>query len=326
MKLLAIETSCDETAAAVVENGRRILSNVVSSQVEFHKKHGGVVPEIAARKHLELLNLAVAEALDQAKCRWPDLSSIAVTKNPGLPGALLVGLTAARVLAASQDLPLYEVDHVLGHLYANFLIPEKADLGSKSTKNFQEHPAFPFLCLVVSGGHTDLILSRKQGQFKFLGRTRDDAAGEAFDKIARFFDLGYPGGPALDKMARQGDRRAVKFPRPYLPDSHDFSFSGLKTAVVNWAHQQKGRRFCLPDVLASFQEAVVDVLAAKLAWAAEAAKVKNIGLAGGVACNSRLREVVEDLARQKKWRLFIPPPVLCTDNAAMIAAAAYYLN
>lgn len=326
MKILAIETSCDETAAAVVEDGRRILANVIASQVEFHKKHGGVVPELAARKHLELINLVVAEALVKAKINWPDLSAIAVTQSPGLPGALLVGLTAARVLAASQGLPLYEVDHILGHLYANFLIPEEDGLKAKSFKTDRPAPGFPFLCLVVSGGHTDLILSKKPGQFKFLGRTRDDAAGEAFDKIARFFDLGYPGGPILDKMAQKGDRTAFKFPRPFLPGSHDFSFSGLKTAVVNWAHQQGKKKFHLPDVLASFQEAVVEVLAVKLTLAAEEHKVSNIGLAGGVACNSRLREVVNGLAKQKKWRLFIPPPILCTDNAAMIGAAAYYLR
>lgn len=311
--ILGIETSCDETAAAVVADGRQVHSNIISSQVDIHKKFGGVVPEVASRKHLEMINPVIQEALDQAGIGFKDLDAVAVTYGPGLVGALLVGVAAGKALAYALDLPLLGINHLEGHLCANFL--------------HQAEPSFPLLSLVVSGGHTDLVMVNDFGDYQVVGRTRDDAAGEAFDKVARVLELGYPGGPVIDMMAREGDPQAIDLPRAYLEDgSLDFSFSGLKTAVVNFAHRAKQRREQVDkrDLAASFQQAVVDVLVDKTMLAVQKYGVQAVMMAGGVAANSALRWQLADQARQAGVEMTYPPPILCTDNAAMIACAGYY--
>ncbi len=311
VKILAIETSCDETAAAVVLDGVEVLSNIISSQVDVHRKFGGVVPEVASRKHLELINHVIKEALDQARLDFGDLDAVAVTHGPGLVGALLVGVAAAKAIAFALDIPLIAVNHLEGHIYANFLV--RPDL------------AFPLICLVVSGGHTDLVLVLHHGDYRLLGSTRDDAAGEAFDKVARVLELGYPGGPVIERLAREGNEEAVDFPRASL-DGLDFSFSGLKTAVIQYLHRcrRKGEEINRADVAASFQKAVVDVLVDKTMEAARAYNCPTIILAGGVAANGRLRAALASRARREGREVFYPPPVFCTDNAAMIGCAAYY--
>ncbi|MGB9803233.1 tRNA (adenosine(37)-N6)-threonylcarbamoyltransferase complex transferase subunit TsaD [Desulfofundulus sp.] len=311
VKILAIETSCDETSAAVVVDGVEVLSNIISSQVDVHRKFGGVVPEVASRKHLELINHVLKEALDQAGLNFGDLDAVAVTHGPGLVGALLVGVAAAKAIAFALDIPLIGVNHLEGHIYANFLV--RPDL------------PFPLTCLVVSGGHTDLVLILHHGDYRLLGSTRDDAAGEAFDKVARVLELGYPGGPAIERLAGEGNEEAVDFPRA-CPGGLDFSFSGLKTAVLQYLHRcrQRGDDVNLADVAASFQKAVVDVLVDRTMEAARNYNCRTIILAGGVAANRRLREVLGCTARREGRELFCPPPLLCTDNAAMIGCAAYY--
>lgn len=311
--ILGVETSCDETSAAVVVDGREVRSNIISSQVDVHKKFGGVVPEVASRKHLEMINAVIQEALDEAGVGFGELDAVAVTYGPGLVGALLVGVAAAKALAYALDIPLLGVNHLEGHVYANFL--DNPDL------------PFPLLCLVVSGGHTDLVLVNRHGDYRVVGRTRDDAAGEAFDKVARVLELGYPGGPAIDRTARGGDPAAVDLPRAYLEEgSLDFSFSGLKTAVINYIHRagQRGEIVNKKDLAASFQQAVVDVLVDKTIAAAGRYGIPVVMLAGGVAANSALRKQLSEKAGDKGIKLVFPPPVLCTDNAAMIACAGYY--
>ncbi|AEG16500.1 O-sialoglycoprotein endopeptidase [Desulfofundulus kuznetsovii DSM 6115] len=311
VKILAIETSCDETSAAVVADGVEVLSNIISSQVDVHRKFGGVVPEVASRKHLELINHVIKEALDQAGLDFGDLDAVAVTHGPGLVGALLVGVAAAKAVAFALDIPLIAVNHLEGHIYANFLV--------------RPGLPFPLICLVVSGGHTDLVLVLHHGDYRLLGSTRDDAAGEAFDKVARVLELGYPGGPAIERLAREGNEEAIDFPRAYL-NGLDFSFSGLKTAVLQYLHRcrQRGEEVNLADVAASFQKAVVDVLVDKTVEAARNYNCPTIILAGGVAANGRLRAALASRACQEGREVFYPPPVFCTDNAAMIGCAAYY--
>ncbi|MFA7468161.1 MAG: tRNA (adenosine(37)-N6)-threonylcarbamoyltransferase complex transferase subunit TsaD [Desulfotomaculaceae bacterium] len=311
--ILGIETSCDETSAAVVINGREIKSNVISSQVDIHSKFGGVVPEVASRKHLELINHVIREALDEAGLNFADLNAVAVTYGPGLVGALLVGVAAAKSISFGLDIPLLGVNHLEGHVFANLLV--------------EPNPAYPLICLVVSGGHTDLLLMHGPGQYELLGATRDDAAGEAFDKVARVLGLGYPGGPRVDQLAETGNQHAITLPRSYLEkDSLDFSFSGLKTAVINYLHraQQRGEAVNSADVAAGFRQAVVDVLVDKTLAAAKRHDTRSIMLAGGVAANKLLREQLSARANDHGLRLIYPPLVLCTDNAAMIACAAYY--
>lgn len=312
VRILGIETSCDETSAAVVADGRRIESNIIASQVDLHRRYGGVVPEIASRKHVELALPVVREALDQAGCGLDALDAVAVTAGPGLVGALLVGLSAAKALAWSRDIPLIGVNHLRGHIYANFLA--NPDL------------KFPLLCLIVSGGHSDLVYLEDHLHLRRLGRTRDDAAGEAFDKVARLLGLGYPGGPQVDRLASDGDPEAVAFPRAYLEEgSYDFSFSGLKTAVLNYL-QGPGPHRSLADVAASFQAAVAEVLVDKTIKAAAETGVRHVLLAGGVAANSALRHRLDRAAAHRGLAVTYPPLELCTDNAAMIAAAGYFLH
>ncbi|AGL01575.1 tRNA (adenosine(37)-N6)-threonylcarbamoyltransferase complex transferase subunit TsaD [Desulfoscipio gibsoniae] len=311
--ILSVETSCDETSAAVLVDGTIVKSNIISSQVDVHRKFGGVVPEVASRKHLELINHVIREALDEAGIDFDELDAVAVTYGPGLVGALLVGVAAAKAIAFGLDIPLIGVNHLEGHVSANFLVEPK--------------PNFPVICLVVSGGHTDLVLISGFGQYDLLGATRDDAAGEAFDKVARVLGLGYPGGPLIDKLAASGDDTAIPLPRAYLAgDSLDFSFSGLKTAVINHLHRasQKGFHVNKANVAASFRRAAVDVLVDKTLLAARQHNTGTIMLAGGVAANQLLREEMTRRAHQEARRLIYPPPVLCTDNAAMIGCAAYY--
>ena len=311
--ILGIETSCDETSAAVVKNGRQVLSNIISSQVDLHQKYGGVVPEIASRKHVELIMPVIHQALEEAGTGLAEIDAVGVTYGPGLIGALLVGLSAAKGLAYASGRPLIGIHHIEGHIAANYI----------------QHPQLepPFICLVVSGGHSHIVSVRDYDSFEILGQTRDDAAGEAFDKIARTIGLGYPGGPLIDKAAKVGNSSAVDFPRVYFEDgSLDFSFSGLKTAVMNHInnHDQKGEPFSREDIAASFQQAVVDVLVSNTLKAAALTGTRVITLAGGVAANSALRERMKNAAEKNGLRLYYPDIVLCTDNAAMIACAAYY--
>jgi len=311
--VLGIETSCDETSAAVVKNGRHVMSNIISSQVDLHKKYGGVVPEIASRKHVELILPVINQALEEAGIKADRVDAIGVTYGPGLVGALLVGLSAAKALAFALDKPLVGVHHIEGHISANYL------------ENKELEP--PFICLVVSGGHSEIVHVKDYNSFETLGQTRDDAAGEAFDKIARALGLGYPGGPLIDKTARSGNSCAVNFPRVHFNDgSLDFSFSGLKTAVLNYLNtlEQKNEKFSIEDVAASFQQAVVDILVENTIKAAKSTGIKNIALAGGVAANSLLRAQMKAAATESGLNMYNPSPVLCTDNAAMIACAAYY--
>ena len=310
---LGIETSCDETAASVVADGRELLSNVISSQIDIHTEFGGVVPEIASRHHLENINWVIEKALKDANCTIDDIDLIGVTYGPGLVGALLVGVAAAKALAFANDIPLVGVNHMHGHVAANYL----------------EHPDLepPFMGLVVSGGHTNIVFVEKYNQCRTLGQTRDDAAGEAFDKVARVIGLGYPGGPKVDKAAKTGNPNAVEFKRVYLEQgSYDFSFSGLKTQALNYINSEKqaGHEINVNDVAASFQEAVVEVIASKAVDAAIANNQKRIVMAGGVASNSRLREFLNKLASEQGIEVLSPSPILCTDNGAMIASAAYY--
>ncbi|MDH4068492.1 MAG: tRNA (adenosine(37)-N6)-threonylcarbamoyltransferase complex transferase subunit TsaD [Dehalococcoidia bacterium] len=307
MRILGIETSCDETAAAVVEDGSRIISNVVTSQIDIHARYGGVVPEVASRQHL----LTIIPVINQAMTgvSWQDVHGIAVTFGPGLAGSLLVGVNVAKAMALAKDLPISGINHLEAHIYANWL-----DSSSTARK---EVVKFPCLCLIVSGGHSDLILMNGHGQFKKLGRTRDDAAGEAFDKAARILGLGYPGGPAIEQAARLGTP-CLSLPRAWLKDSHDFSFSGLKTALWHVVHQGG---ISVPDAAASFQLAVVDVLVAKTVEAARQLKVEQILLSGGVAANQTL---AQRFLADSPLPVLIPPPLLCTDNAAMVAACGYH--
>ena len=308
MLILGIETSCDETAASVVADGEKILSNVILSQL-VHQKYGGVVPELASREHIKSLVPVTQKALEDAKTSLDDIDGIAVTYGPGLVGSLLMGLTFAKSVAFSKNKPLIGVNHLEGHLFSNFL----------------EHEKFspPFICLIISGGHTLLIYVKDKGQYELLGQTLDDAAGEAFDKVASLLNLGYPGGPLLDKTAQAGDRNFVKFPRGMLKEnSFDFSFSGLKTAVALYVQKlsESEKQKHLADICASFQEAVVDVLVEKSIKAADEKNCKTIAMAGGVACNSRLREKLKEKTSSLGIEIFYPSPLLCTDNAAMIAA------
>ena len=311
--ILGIESSCDETAAAVVKNGREILSNVINTQIALHKKFGGVVPEVASRRHIETIDNVIDEALKQADMTFADIDAIAVTYGPGLIGALLVGVSTAKALAYALDKPLVPVHHIKGHISANFAA----------------HPLLepPFVCLVASGGHSHIVNVKDYTEFEVMGRTHDDAAGEAFDKIARVLGLGYPGGPLIDKLAKEGNPKSIKFPRVKMDgNSLDFSFSGVKTAVINYLHklEQNGEEYNKADVAASFQDAVTDVLCSHTI---EAAKIKNsriITLAGGVASNTNLREKMTNEAKKCGIDVLYPPPVLCTDNAAMIACAGYY--
>lgn len=311
--ILGIETSCDETSAAVVANGRTVMANIIASQIPVHQKFGGVVPEIASRKHVELISSVIQEALNEARITFKDLSAVAVTYGPGLVGALLVGVSSAKALAYTLDIPLLGVNHIQSHIYANFLAGQDLE--------------FPLICLVVSGGHTDLVYLEDHGSFRLLGRTRDDAAGEAFDKVARALGLGYPGGPLIDKLAREGNAQAVDFPRVYLEgESLDFSFSGLKSSALNYLNKaaMKGEQVCQADLAASFQQAVVDVLVDKALAAAARFDVKTVLLAGGVAANTGLRRQLTMKADELGVHIAYPPPVLCTDNAAMVACAGYY--
>ncbi len=310
VNILAIETSCDETAAAVIQDGHTIISEVVATQIDSHKRFGGVVPEIASRHHVEQMTQVLEETLTKASLTMEDIDAVAVTEGPGLVGALLVGVATAKALAFSHQLPLIGVHHIAGHIYANQLV---------------EPFHFPLLCLVVSGGHTELILMKEHGKFEVIGETRDDACGEAYDKVARVLDVPYPGGPHVDKLAKLGSD-TLNLPRIYLEeDSYDFSFSGLKSAVINTVHnaKQKGIALKKEDIACSFQESVVEVLVEKTYRASVEYGVKQVIVAGGVAANSRLREALRERFNDKEVTLSIPPLALCTDNAAMIGAAAY---
>lgn len=309
---LSIESSCDETSIAVLKNGREVLANVVNTQIELHKKFGGVVPEVASRKHIENIDEVLDEALKQANITLNDADHIAVTYGPGLAGALLVGLSYAKALAYTTDKPLVGVNHIEGHVSANYI-------AHKDLKP-------PFITLIVSGGHTHLVEVKNYGEYEILGRTRDDASGEAFDKIARAMELGYPGGPIIDRLSKQGNKNAIDFPRAYLDDGYDFSFSGLKSAVLNYLNAKKMKKedIIVEDVCASFQEAVVEVLSNKAIKAAMEKGYNTIALAGGVACNSALREKITELGKTKNIDIKYPPIDLCTDNAAMIGCAGYY--
>lgn len=311
--ILAIESSCDETAAAVVKNGREVLSNVISSQIELHKLYGGVVPEIASRKHIEKINPVIREALSDAGMTLEDMDAIGVTYGPGLVGALLVGVAAAKAISYVKNIPLVGVHHIEGHISANYI------------ENKELEP--PFLGMVVSGGHTHLVLVKDYGKYEILGRTRDDAAGEAFDKVARAIGLGYPGGPKIDKLAKEGDPKAIAFPRAHIADAPlDFSFSGLKSSVLNYINscEMKHVEINRADVAASFQAAVVDAIVDHTIEAAKMYQIRKVALAGGVASNSALRQAMKERCEKEKLEFFYPSPVLCTDNAAMIGCAAYY--
>ena len=311
--VLAIESSCDETAAAVVVNGREVLSNVISSQIDIHKLYGGVVPEIASRKHIEKINQVIQEALEESDKTMEDIDAVCVTYGPGLVGALLVGVGAAKALAYATHKPLVGVHHIEGHISANFI--ENKDLGP------------PFLCLVASGGHSHLVIVKEYGEYEILGRTRDDAAGEAFDKVARAIGLGYPGGPKIDKLAKEGDPDAIEFPKASIDGApYDFSFSGVKSAVLNYINGCKMKQvpYNEADIAASFQKAVVGVLVDHTMKAAKDYGIKKVAIAGGVACNSALRQAMEDACQKRGYKFYRPSPILCTDNAAMIGAAGYY--
>ena len=312
MNILAVETSCDETAAAVLRDGRAMLSNVVASQIELHRQYGGVFPEMASRQHVLAIMPVVQQALTDAGVGWDELDAVAVTRGPGLAGSLLVGMNAAKGAAWARNLPLVGVNHLEGHIYSNWIEAE----GNNPDKSF------PVLVLIVSGGHSELILMTGHGQYQRLGGTIDDAAGEAFDKVAKLYGLGYPGGVAVSRLAARGDPRAMTFPRPRLHDrTLDFSFSGLKTAVVYFRRDHQGQNYRLEDLCASFQEAVVDVLAVKAARALERTGARTLAVCGGVACNRRLRERMTEVAEAAGAALVIPSPSLCTDNAVMVAAS-----
>ena len=311
--ILGVETSCDETSAAVVRNGREVLGHKIASQIELHKKYGGVVPEIASRKHIEVINPLIDETIKEAGISLDQLDAVAVTYGPGLVGALLVGVATAKALAYGLSIPLVGVHHIEGHISANYIVH------SELTP--------PFLCLVASGGHSHLVWVRDYGQYEILGQTLDDAAGEAYDKVARTLGLGYPGGPIIDRLAQGGDPHFIEFPRPYIKEPHyNFSFSGLKTAVINHLHtmNQRGQDYRVEDIAASFQQAVMDVLVDKTIRAAANINTHKVVLAGGVAANSALRARLDENCRDRGLELFYPNPLLCTDNGAMIACAGYY--
>lgn len=309
--ILAIESSCDETAASVIKNGTEILSNVVASQIESQKRFGGVVPEIASRLHVEQVTLVIEEALEKANVKPEDLASVAVTEGPGLVGALLIGINAAKAFAFAHKLPIIGVHHIAGHIYANALV---------------QPMEFPLLALVVSGGHTELILMKEHGHFEVIGETRDDAAGEAYDKVARVLNLPYPGGPHIDRLAHEGEE-GVEFPRAWLEDTYDFSFSGLKSAVINYKHNmdQRGQVINPAEVAKGFQDSVVEVLTEKTVRAAKEFEVKQVIAAGGVSANKGLRTSLEEAFEKESIPFFVPPLKFCTDNAAMIGAAAYHM-
>ncbi len=313
VKILGIESSCDETAAAVVCDGREVCSNIIYSQIDLHTVYGGVVPEIASRKHVEKINQVVRAALSEAGLSLSELDGIAVTYGPGLVGALLVGVSAAKAMAYAAGVPLIGVNHIEGHIAANYI--EHADLTP------------PFLCMVASGGHSHLVLVKDYSKFQILGRTRDDAAGEAFDKVARAVGLGYPGGPKIDREAREGDPGAIAFPRAFMEDApYDFSFSGLKSAVLNYlnACEMKHEPYSRPDVCASFQQAVVEVLVGNSLRAAKDFSMQKLALAGGVSANGALRKAMEEACAAEGIRFYCPSPIFCTDNAAMIAVQGYH--
>lgn len=313
IKILAIESSCDETAAAVVVNGREVRSNVISSQIALHTLYGGVVPEIASRKHIEKINQVILQALHDAGMTLKDIDAIGVTYGPGLVGALLVGVAEAKAISYAKNIPLVGVHHIEGHINANYI--ENPDLKP------------PFLCLVVSGGHTHLVKVTDYGKYEILGKTRDDAAGEAFDKVARAIGLGYPGGPKIEKIAKEGNPHAVEFPRAKMgEDSYDFSFSGLKSAVLNYLNmcKMKGTEIVPADIAASFQKAVTDVLIGNAMRAAKEFGMDTLAIAGGVASNGALREGMREACQKRGIRFYHPSPIFCTDNAAMIGVAAYY--
>ena len=311
--ILAIESSCDETAASVVKNGRCVLSNIISSQIAIHTLYGGVVPEIASRKHIEKINQVVEAALKEADVTLDDIDAIGVTYGPGLVGALLVGVAEAKAIAYAKKKPLVGVHHIEGHVSANYI----------------EHPDLepPFLCEIISGGHTHLVIVKDYGSFEILGRTRDDAAGEAFDKVARAIGLGYPGGPKIDKLAKEGNPHAIDFPRAHMEDApYDFSFSGVKSAVLNHLNKCRmtGEPIVEADIAASFQQAVVDVMVDNAIRAAKDYHMDRLAIAGGVASNGALRAAMEAACEKEGIRFYRPSPIFCTDNAAMIGVAAYY--
>lgn len=311
--ILAIESSCDETAAAVVKNGREVLSNVIYSQIALHTEYGGVVPEIASRRHIEKINQVIDQALSQSGKVLSDMSAIAVTYGPGLVGALLVGVSAAKAISFASGIPLVGVHHIEGHISANFI------------ENKTLEP--PFICLVVSGGHSHLVIVKDYGEYEIIGKTRDDAAGEAFDKVARAIGLGYPGGPKIDKVSKEGNPDAIHFPRAKVADGeYDFSFSGLKSAVLNYLNscQMKGEEINQADVAASFQKAVIDVLVGHSIEAVKKFGYQKFAIAGGVASNSSLRNALEVACKKEQIQFYYPSPVFCTDNAAMIGVAGYY--
>ena len=311
--ILAIESSCDETAAAVVKNGREVLSNVINTQIAIHTEYGGVVPEIASRKHIENINPVIRKALEDAGVTLDDIDAIGVTYGPGLVGALLVGVAEAKAIAFAKNKPLVGVHHIEGHISANYV------------ENKELEP--PFVALVVSGGHTHLVKVNDYGEYEIVGRTRDDAAGEAFDKVARAIGLGYPGGPKIDKLAKKGDSDAIEFPRAHVDDApYDFSFSGIKSAVLNYINSanMQGKEINRADVAASFQKAVVDALVSRAVRLAKECGMDKLAIAGGVASNSALRAAIQEECTKNNIRFYSPSPILCTDNAAMIGAAAYY--
>ena len=311
--ILAIESSCDETAAAVVKNGREVLSNVINTQIAIHTEYGGVVPEIASRKHIENINPVIKKALTDAGVTLDDIDAIGVTYGPGLVGALLVGVAEAKAIAFAKNKPLVGVHHIEGHISANYV------------ENKELEP--PFVALVVSGGHTHLVKVNDYGEYEIIGRTRDDAAGEAFDKVARAIGLGYPGGPKIDKLAKEGNPEAIEFPRAHVDDApYDFSFSGIKSAVLNYINSanMQGKEINRADVAASLQKAVVDELFSRAVKLAKECGMDKLAIAGGVASNSALRAAVQEECAKNNIRFYSPSPVLCTDNAAMIGAAAYY--
>lgn len=311
--ILGIESSCDETAAAVVKNGREVLSNIISSQIAIHTQYGGVVPEIASRKHVENINGVIERALAQADVTLDDIDAVAVTYGPGLIGALLVGVAEAKAIAYAKSKPLVGVHHIEGHVCANYI------------QNKDLEP--PFLCMIVSGGHTHLVKVSDYGKYEIIGRTRDDAAGEAFDKVARAIGLGYPGGPKVDKLSKEGNDHAIDFPKAKVEGApYDFSFSGVKSAVLNYInmHEMKGEKINAADVAASFQRSVVEAIVDRTVHAAKEFGLKKVALAGGVASNSCLRQTMKEECEKNGLGIYYPSPILCTDNAAMIACAGYY--
>jgi N6-L-threonylcarbamoyladenine synthase len=319
--ILGIDTSCDDTAAAVVENGTKVISNIVSTQTEIHTKYGGIVPELASRRHIEMIWPVVDESLKAADMKLNDLSGIAVCHGPGLIGSLLVGCSFVKAICYSKDIPFLAVNHLEGHIFSILLEEPK--------------PSFPFLALIVSGGHTCLYRVDGFGAYRELGKTRDDAAGEAYDKVSKLLGFGYPGGPIIEKIALGGNPKAIGFPRAYLPESLDFSFSGLKTAVLNFVKRNKlgvmgndiphiTHHALLNDIAASFQTSVIDVLVRKIEWAIKKEGIKHVVLTGGVAANKELRKRMKEMGDEKTVDVFIPAPSFCTDNAAMIASAGYY--